>query len=86
MTPVRVRLMAWILDLYVGRHVSRNCDDLTWPAWFPPDERELLVREMERWNSSDPVTVEESVRMYASGNDAPPAWFIAGYLCSLVGQ
>lgn len=84
MSPDRLRLMAWVLNLYVDRQISRGCDDLDWPEWYPVDDRELLVREMARANGSDAIDTEDSVRMYATGTMCPPAWWLGGFLAEKV--
>lgn len=83
-----MRLAGWVLTLYADRQVSRGCDDLEWPEWFPVAEREPLVRDMERENNPDPSRaeeVEESVRRYATNSWCPPAWWLAGFLAGELG-
>jgi hypothetical protein len=78
-----------VLDLYADHQVSRNCDDLDWPLWFPVEEREPLVRAMEKDNNPDPsraAEVEESVEMYARGARCPAAWWLAGFFATMLSR
>jgi hypothetical protein len=85
MSPIRLRLAGWVLTLYADGQVSRNCDDLDWPEWFPVFEREPLVRDMERANGGGPEEVADAINRYTTSSMCPPAWWLAAFFAEAMG-
>ena len=85
MNPEWMRLAGWILRLYAARMVSKGCDDLDWPEWFPLAERVSLVRALTEANSNDAEEHSEDMRRFTAGSTCPPAWWLASFLADRMG-